>query len=53
MAIVERMLNNLKAVYQSRSELDRLHHVMALRSYFPGLGKSEREEFLRLMAPFN
>jgi hypothetical protein len=26
---------------------------MALRSYFPGLGKSEREEFLRLMAPFN
>ena len=53
MAIVERMLNNLKAVYQSLSELDRLHHVMALRSYFPGLGKSEREEFLRLMAPFN
>ena len=53
MAIVERMLNNLKAVYQSRSEVDRLHHVMALRSYFPGLGKSEREEFLRLMAPFN
>ena len=53
MAIVERMLNNLKAVYQSRSEVARLHHVMALRSYFPGLGKSEREEFLRLMAPFN
>ena len=53
MAIVERMLNNLKAVYQSRSEHDRLHHVMVLRSYFPGLGKSEREEFLRLMAPFN
>ena len=53
MAIVERMLNNLKAVYQSRSELDRLRHVMALRSYFPGLGKSESEEFLRLMAPFN
>ena len=53
MAIVERMLNNLKAIYQSRSEHDRLHHIMALRSYFPGLGKSEREEFLRLMAPFN
>jgi regulator of sirC expression with transglutaminase-like and TPR domain len=53
MAIVERMLNNLKAVYQSRSEHDRLHRIMALRSYFPGLGKSEREEFLRLMAPFN
>jgi hypothetical protein len=26
---------------------------MTLRSYFPGLGKSEREEFLRLMAPLN
>jgi hypothetical protein len=26
---------------------------MALRSYFPGLGKSEHDEFLRLMAPLN
>jgi hypothetical protein len=24
-----------------------------LRSYFPGLGKSEHDEFLRLMAPLN
>ena len=53
MAIVERMLNNLKAVYQSRSDHEGLHHIMTLRSYFPGLGKSEHEEFLRLMAPFN
>ncbi|MEI7505217.1 MAG: transglutaminase-like domain-containing protein [Actinomycetes bacterium] len=53
MAIVERMLNNLKAVYQSRSEHERLHDIMTLRSYFPGLGKSEHQEFLRLMAPFN
>lgn len=53
MAIVERMLNNLKAIYISRSDHEGLHVVMTLRSYFPGLGKSEREEFLRLMAPFN
>ena len=53
MAIVERMLNNLKAVYQSRSDHECLRHVMTLRSYFPGLGKSEHDELLRLMAPFN
>lgn len=53
MAIVERMLNNLKAIYISRSDHEGLRNVMALRSYFPGLGKSEHDEFLRLMAPFN
>jgi regulator of sirC expression with transglutaminase-like and TPR domain len=53
MAIVERMLNNLKAVYQSRSDHEHLRHIMTLRSYFPGLGKSEHDELLRLMAPFN
>jgi regulator of sirC expression with transglutaminase-like and TPR domain len=53
MAIVERMLNNLKAEYQSRSDHEHLRHIMILRSYFPGLGKSEHDELLRLMAPFN
>ena len=53
MAIVERMLNNLKAIYISRSDHEGLRNVMTLRSYFPGLGKTERDEFLRLMAPFN
>ena len=53
MAIVERMLNNLKVVYQSRSDHECLRHIMTLRSYFPGLGKSEHDELLRLMAPFN
>lgn len=53
MAIVERMLNNLKAIYMSRADHEGLRNVMTLRSYFPGLGKSEHEEYLRLMAPFN
>jgi regulator of sirC expression with transglutaminase-like and TPR domain len=53
MAIIERMLNNLKTVYLSRSEYEQLRRIMALRSYFPGLGKSEHDEFLRLMAPLN
>ena len=53
MAIVERMLNNLKTVYLARADYSVLRRIMTLRSYFPGLGKSEREEFLRLMAPLN
>jgi regulator of sirC expression with transglutaminase-like and TPR domain len=53
MAIVERMLNNLKVVYVARSDNSALHKIMTLRSYFPGLGKSENDEFLRLMAPLN
>jgi hypothetical protein len=53
MASVERMLNNLKVVYVARSDNSALHKIMTLRSYFPGLGKSENDEFLRLMAPLN
>jgi regulator of sirC expression with transglutaminase-like and TPR domain len=53
MAIVERMLNNLKTVYLALADYSMLRRIMTLRSYFPGLGKSEREEFLRLMAPLN
>jgi regulator of sirC expression with transglutaminase-like and TPR domain len=53
MAIVERMLNNLKAVYLRNGDTARLQGVMALRAAFPGLGRAERDEFRRLMAPFN
>jgi hypothetical protein len=47
------MLNNLKTVYLALADYSMLRRIMTLRSYFPGLGKSEREEFLRLMAPLN
>lgn len=53
MSIVERMLNNLKAVYLRNGDTARLQGVMALRAAFPGLGRAERDEFRRLMAPFN
>lgn len=53
MSIVERMLNNLKAVYLRNGDNDRLRGVMSLRAAFPGLGRAERDEFRRLMAPFN
>jgi regulator of sirC expression with transglutaminase-like and TPR domain len=53
MAIVERMLNNLKSVYLRNGDLERLRGVMALRAAFPGLGRAERDEFRRLMAPYN
>lgn len=53
MAIVERMLNNLKAIYISHSNWGAVRSVMSLRACFPGLGKSEHDEFLRLMAPLN
>ena len=53
MAIIERMTSNLKAVYMRSGDLARLRGVMAVRSAFPGLGRSERDEFRRLMAAFN
>ena len=53
MSIVERMLNNLKAVYLRNGDTARLRGVMALRAAFPGLGRAENDEFRRLMAPFN
>ena len=52
-AIVERTLNNLKAVFLQRGDVDRLWAVMALRSCLPGLGRAERDEFRRLMSPLN
>ena len=53
MSIVERMLNNLKAIYLRNGDLARLRGVMSLRAAFPGLGRAESDEFRRLMAPFN
>ena len=53
MSIVERMLNNLKAIYLRNGDTARLRGVMALRAAFPGLGRAENDEFRRLMAPLN
>lgn len=52
-AILERALTNLKSIYTMNDELEKLRSVMILRSCIPGLGKSERDDFLRLMAPYN
>jgi regulator of sirC expression with transglutaminase-like and TPR domain len=51
LAIVARMLANLKAIYAQRRDLAGLQWVMALRTAIPGL--DERQEFARLMAPLN
>ena len=56
-AVVERMLNNMKAilVQQTASPLavGALRSVMALRSALPTIGRSEVDEWRRLMAPLN
>jgi hypothetical protein len=58
-AIVERMLNNLKAIGTTAvragdpSALLVLRSVMWLRSCLPTIGESEREEWSRLVAPLN
>jgi hypothetical protein len=56
-AVVERMLNNMKAILvrQAGSPLvvGALRSVMALRSALPTIGRSETEEWRRLMAPLN
>lgn len=52
-AILDRYLSNLKFIYAGLGEQEHLRSIMALRSRIPGLGQIEREEFLRLMAPFN
>lgn len=53
MSIIERMLNNLKAIYLRNGDNARLRGVMSLRAAFPGLGRAEIDEFRRLMAPLN
>lgn len=52
-AIVERTLNNLKAAYMQKGDVDRLRVVMSLRACLPGMARVERDEFQRLMAPLN
>ena len=57
LAVVQRMLNNMKAilVQQTASPLavGALRSVMALRSALPTIGRSEVDEWRRLMAPLN
>jgi regulator of sirC expression with transglutaminase-like and TPR domain len=57
LAVVQRMLNNMKAilVQQTASPLavGALGSVMALRSALPTIGRSEADEWRRLMAPLN
>lgn len=53
LAILDRALSNLKALYSSSQDLGSLRRVMALRARIPGIGKVEADEFRRLMAPLN
>ncbi|MBU3690183.1 MAG: hypothetical protein B7C54_08375 [Acidimicrobiales bacterium mtb01] len=57
LALVERMLNNLKAIHAARTgdlaSVRALARVMTLRSFLPGVGDSEAAERLRLAAPLN
>lgn len=52
-AILDRALNNLRAIFVGADDMAKVHTIMALRSKLPGLGGVEHDEFLRLMAPFN
>lgn len=52
-AILDRALGNLKGVYATRNDTDGLRTVMSLRMRLPAPAKIERDEFLRLMSPFN
>ncbi len=53
LGILERVLNNLKAIYSRNGDLRSLRTVMILRSRLPGIGAVELDEFRRLMAPLN
>lgn len=57
LALLERMLNNLKAIYSARSDdlsaVRALARVMTLRSILPGVGDAETNERFRLAAPLN
>jgi uncharacterized protein YbjT (DUF2867 family) len=57
MAVIERMLNNLKALLQRRSPstsaISALRSVMGLRAEMPTIGSTETDEWRRLMAPLN
>lgn len=53
LAILDRSLSNLKAIYSSSQDLRGLRTVMALRSRLPGIGSVEADEFRQMMAPLN
>lgn len=53
LGIIERMLNNLKTIYDRQGDAIALRTVMILRSRLPGIGAAEADERLRTMAPFN
>ncbi len=53
LGILERVLNNLKAIYLRHEDVVALRTVMMFRSRLPGIGPTEIEEFRRLVAPLN
>ena len=53
LAIVARVLSNLKTLAEQRNDLGMLYWVMTLRQAIPDLGELERNEFLRLAARLN
>ncbi len=53
LAIVARVLSNLKSVASARDDLGMLQWVLRLRQCIPGVAEQERVEFLRLEARFN
>ena len=52
-AIVSRMLANLKAIYAQRGDADSLRWVIRLRVLLPDAPASERAELKRLLAHLN
>jgi len=52
-AIVSRMLANLKAIYAQRADADSLRWVIRLRVLLPGAPASEQTELKRLLAHLN
>jgi len=53
LGILERVLNNLKAIYLRQEDVVALRTVMMFRSRLPGIGATEIDEFRRLVAPLN
>jgi regulator of sirC expression with transglutaminase-like and TPR domain len=52
-SIIARVLNNLRAIYEGRRDVENLRWVMALRASLPAPYADEPGEFDRSMAPFN
>ncbi len=52
-SIVLRLLNNLKAIYLRRADVNSLGWVLKLRAAVPGVGKQQQAAYARLMARYN